>query len=473
MASRKTLIVVLIVILVLAGGGYAYYRFFYQPEEVAAESTVQTSRVRQGDLMTYVSGTGTLMVGKEIELGFGTSGEVAELYVQVGDKVRAGDVLAVQADRDQLEAAIASDQLAVRNAQQALDDLYENADMVAAQALMELAEAKDAMEDAEYTWYVQQEGNRASTTTIEAAKAELVLAEQRLEAARNEYNLYYGKPKDDPGRALATTKLASAQKNYDSALRNLNWYLGYPTETQQALLDAEVALAMANLAQAERNYERVKDGPDPDEVAKAELELADAEAKLAVSQGYLDESTILAPVDGTILTVTTDVGQDVNNTFITMADLSQLYLEIYLDETDMGKMKVGYEVEAIFDALPDQVYSGHVIQVDPSLYRSGMVATVRGLVELEERSTATFDQLLIGMSAAVDVIEGRAEGVVLVPVEAVRELSPGEYAVFVQNSNGELELRSVEVGLKDLTFMEIKSGLEVGEIVSTGIVETQ
>jgi HlyD family secretion protein len=414
-----------------------------------------------------------LIVGKETGLGFGTNGTVAELYVQVGDEVQAGDVLAVQADLEQLKAAIASDQLAVNTAQNAIDDLYANADLVAAQAQLQVAEAKEALDTAQYTWYVQQEGNRASTTTIEAAKAELVLAQQKLDAARDEYNLYYGKPKDSPGRALATTKLAQAQKNYDSALRNLNWYLGHPTETQQALLDADVALAMANLAVEERNYERVKDGPDPDDVAKAELELEDAEAQLAVSQGYLDESTIVAPVDGTILTVTADVGEDVNGNFITMADLSQLYLEIYLDETDMGNIKVGYETEAVFDALPDLVYPGQVIQVDPSLYRSGMLSTVRGLVELEETSTATFDQLLIGMSAAVDVIEGRAEGVMIVPVEAVRELSPGEYAVFVQNSDGELELRSVEVGLSDMTFIEIKSGLEVGETVSTGIVETE
>jgi multidrug efflux pump subunit AcrA (membrane-fusion protein) len=77
------------------------------------------------------------------------------------------------------------------------------------------------------------------------------------------------------------------------------------------------------------------------------------------------------------------------------------------------------------------------------------------------------------MSAGVDVIEGHAQNVMIVPVEAVRVLSPGEYAVFVQNSDGELELRPVEVGLSDLTFIEIKSGLEVGEVVTTGIVETQ
>ena len=472
MLSRKTLFVVLFVILIIAGGGYAYYTFFQETEDVAVEETLQTSRARLGDLIIYASGSGTLIVGNEVELGFGTSGTVAELHVQVGDVVQAGDVLAIQSDREQLEVAVASDQLAVRNAEKALQDLYDNADLVSAQALLDLAQAQEALKDTEYTWYVMQEGNRASQSTIDAAKAELVLAQNKLDQAQEEYNMQYGKPKDDPARAQAITKLAAAQANYDSKLRNLNWYLGAPTEIDQALLDADVAMARARLAEAQRNYERVKDGPDADDIAKAELELDNAEAKLAVSRDNLEESIITAPVDGTILTVNADVGQSVSGSFITMANFNQPHLEIFLDETDMGNIAVGYETEVIFDALPDLVFTGHVIQVDPSLYRSGQVSTIHGLVVLDENAAIDLSRLLIGMNASVDVIGGRAEGVVLVPVEALRELSPGEFAVFVEKG-GELEMRIVEVGLMDFTFAEIKSGVEAGETVSTGIVETQ
>ncbi len=147
-------------------------------------------------------------------------------------------------------------------------------------------------------------------------------------------------------------------------------------------------------------------------------------------------------------------------------------MEIVLDEKDMDKIDLDYEVEVIFDALPDQVFTGHVVQVDPSLYTSGQISTVKELVELDENASIDFDTLLLGMNAAVDVIAGQAEGVTLVPVEALRELAPGEYAVFVME-DGELKLRPVEVGLMDFTFTEIKSGLEVGGVVTTGIVETQ
>jgi len=205
----------------------------------------------------------------------------------------------------------------------------------------------------------------------------------------------------------------------------------------------------------------------------AELQLADAQAQLAVSQRNLEESTIVAPMDGTILSVSADVGDSVSAPFITMADLSQLYLDIYLDESDMSSIAVGYAVEVIFDALPDLVFTGEVVQIDPTLYSSGQISAVKGLAKLDDASVAMLDNLLLGMNASVDVIGGRAEGVPLVPVEALRELSPGEYAVFVVDENGELELRPVEVGLMDITFAEIKSGLDVGEVVSTGIVETE
>ena len=80
--------------------------------------------------------------------------------------------------------------------------------------------------------------------------------------------------------------------------------------------------------------------------------------------------------------------------------------------------------------------------------------------------------LPIGTSAAVDIIAGRAENAVLVPVDALRETSPGQYAVFVVE-NGKPRLRVVEIGIQDLFYAEVKSGLEAGEVVSTGLVETQ
>ena len=147
--------------------------------------------------------------------------------------------------------------------------------------------------------------------------------------------------------------------------------------------------------------------------------------------------------------------------------------EVFIDETDLDMIDKDYAVEVVFDALPDIVFEGIVVQVDPSLYSAGNVSTVRGLVELFDTDAYDNSNLLIGMNAAVDVIAGKAVDALLVPVEALRELSPDEYAVFVMGSDGELTLRPVEVGLGDISFVEILSGLEPGDVITTGIVETE
>ena len=463
--SKKTLLIVGAIFIVVVSSGFAYYTLAYLPTQKADEPDIQTATARQGDLVIYASGSGVLIAGDEIELGFGTNGLVAEIHVQPGDQVMAGDVLAVQGEREQLEAAVAADKLAEINARQSLESIYEKAGVTTAQAQTNLANAQDALYNAEYTNTVQQEGNRASQATIDAATAELEKAEDALARANENLN-------HDPDNGTLKTNYANALSKYRSALGNWNWYTGHPTEIQQAMLDAEVAMTKALLGQAELEWERVKDGPDADEITKAELQLASAEAKLAISQRNLEQSVIVAPMDGTVMTVDANVGQQVSGSFISLADLSQPYLEVFLDETDLDKINVGYSVEVIFDALPDEIFSGSVIQVDPGLYTSQFVAAVRGLVKLDQGSVLKLDNLLIGMNAAVDVIGGKSEGVTLVPAEALRELSPGEYAVFVME-DGEPKLRIVEVGLMDFSFVEIKSGLNPGDIVTTGIVETE
>jgi len=81
-------------------------------------------------------------------------------------------------------------------------------------------------------------------------------------------------------------------------------------------------------------------------------------------------------------------------------------------------------------------------------------------------------QLPSGSAASVNVVGGRAENAVLVPVEALHQTGDGKYALFVM-TNGKLRLRLVEVGIMNLTQAEIISGLKAGDIVTTGLIKTK
>lgn len=96
-----------------------------------------------------------------------------------------------------------------------------------------------------------------------------------------------------------------------------------------------------------------------------------------------------------------------------------------------------------------------------------------GSLELDLADTQSGTRFFEGLSASVEIIGGQAENVLLVPVEAVRDLGDGAYGVFVVQSDGSLRLRPVEVGLMDATYVEIKSGLDLGDTVTTGLAETQ
>ena len=232
-----------------------------------------------------------------------------------------------------------------------------------------------------------------------------------------------------------------------------------------------MALAQATLAQAWRDLESVDDGPDATELAKAELQARNAEAEVAEAQRNLDASIVTAPSDGTILEISGDVGDLASSSFITLADLSRLELEAYFDETDLDKVVLGNPVEIVFDALPDRTFSGVIALVDPVRNTSFEGSTVRALTSMDTGGVAMDNKILIGMNAAVDVIAAEAHGVLLVPIEALREIDAGVYGVFVVEDEVP-QFRPVEVGLMATSFAEITSGLSEGEVVTTGIVET-
>jgi multidrug efflux pump subunit AcrA (membrane-fusion protein) len=171
------------------------------------------------------------------------------------------------------------------------------------------------------------------------------------------------------------------------------------------------------------------------------------------------------------MSVDATVGEALSATsIITLADLKTPMLEVYLDETDLDKAVVGNEAEVVFDALPDRTFTGKVVSVSPGLETVQNTIAVKTLVQLDPESVDV--NLPVGLNAAVDIISGQALNAVLVPVESLRDLGDGQYAVFVVE-NGEPVLRVVQVGLMDITSAEILSGLQAGETVTTGIVQTQ
>ena len=197
--------------------------------------------------------------------------------------------------------------------------------------------------------------------------------------------------------------------------------------------------------------------------------LKQAQTALQTAQTNFNDTQIISPIDGTVTAVNNQIGDTVGSaTVITVSDLSRLLLTVYIDETDLSKLALGEEADAVFNSLPNQTFKGKVTEIVPALTTVDNVPAVQTQVQLDN---TTGTALYVGLNATVNVINAQANNVLLVPVQALKLLEPGKYAVFVVQ-NGNLIFRPVVVGLMDQSYAEIKSGLQSGEVVSTGLAVT-
>jgi HlyD family secretion protein len=460
--KRIVWIIIVLVLIAIVGGGYYYSDLNQRGVTDAEEPEMQTSVANRGDIVIYASGTGQVVPVYEIGLGFDQGGTLIELNTEEGQLVTKDELLArLQTEKTEQEiaASISSAELVVTKAENALEELYSAAEEAKTQALSEIDTYTQEVRDANYTLYNYTIPISIADLNAEEAVSQTGLA---LDEAIQAFEPYRYFSEYDETREELLEDVNEAQALYNSAVTRQNY-------------EYKLEIAKANLSKAQKNYETYKDGPDKKDLHEAEGELENAQANLKIAQEEKSILELLSKIDGTVLSVDVVVGATINggDTIITIADLSQPTLEVYVDETDLDSVAVGYQAEIVFDALPDQTFYGEVILVSPGLVEVSNVKAVRAVVRINEESLSPGMTLPSGLNAAVDIIAARSERTVLIPVEALRELGDNMFGVFVVEEDGTPKLRPVEVGLMDVTFVEIISGIEVGETVSTGIVSTK
>jgi len=456
MFRKKVFWIGLFVVLALAGGGgYAYYTYVYLPGQEPVEPVIATAQVSRGDLVVSVSGSGTLSPASEVDLGFETGGYLDEVLVEVGDRVQEGDVLA-RLETDDLELAVAKADIKAREAQLDLADASEGAtdtEMTNARAAVQSAQTRLAV--ARYTY------DTAQNSDLDAAVRARLIEFQR--SVDQYYTLENGNNVSQDRLDDAWSDWAEAEYDSNKALR----------QAEMEELDAwnQVDQAQNRVYQAQENLELLQSGPTTATVKRAKLKADQAVLALDDARDDLEAANLRAPFSGTVVDVTAIPGERVGTaSIITLADLEDPLLCFWVEESDMSGVAVGNRVEIVFEALPDDTFTGEVIRVDPALVTVDRTLAVQAWASVDLASHPA--NLLGGMNAEIEVISAESTDTLLVPVQALRELGEGQYAVFVMQPDGEMELRPVEVGLQDFVNAEIVSGLEMGEIVSTGVEES-
>lgn len=482
-----------VVLIVIGLGGFYFVKARQTQTTAAQQPALQTAITRQGNLILRASGTGTLIAASQVNIGFPSSGKLKTLNVKVGDKVEAGQLLA-QLDDSSLQTQLAQAKQTLLDLTSPVGIATAEQNVVAAEATVQTTQKKLQLliSPAVQIWeerlvqrqqdllIAQNEAGANPSTAVQKkindAQLLVKLAQANLFTAHSDYPTYlldnFALTTTDARTGVVsivyeTDPVTGAQTNIP--------IIYAPTENQIATARAAYALANASLVEAQ-NYAAALNGTEvpSDATGTALAQFNQAKLNVQTAQDNLDATQLYAPISGTVMAISNQVGESVaSGTFMTIADLSQADIQIYMDQNDWNNIKIGYEADVTFDALPDQIFVGKVMQVSPQLVTVQGSSIVEGLVQLDLKQASGADplQLPLGVSASVDVIAAKATNAILVPVQALHLLSPGSYAVFVM-TGGKPTLRIVTVGIQDATYAEIKTGLQAGEVVSTGIQAT-
>jgi multidrug resistance efflux pump len=340
---------------------------------------------------------GRVEPARSVWLGFQLTGEVEDIKVKEGQTVKSGDILATLGNPEAAQAELKTAKLDLLTAQQALDDLEQNAALDEAQAYQALVEAELAAIDAHQT--LSDMDTQDYQDKIDDAWEDVQDARDDLNDAQESFDKYKNLGEDNATRKNAQTELDDAQKTYDEVVR----------KHQQLIFDLEQARANVDVAdqavtRANQDYAVHQDGPDPDQLERVNAQVDSAQARVSSAQKALDLMTLTAPFDGIVTLVDITVGQTISpgEKVIRLADFSEWYVETTdLDEIKVVKINRNKPVVITVDALPSLTLAGTVDQISLDYTeRSGdILYTVRVLLDESD------PRLRWGMTTSVNFSE--------------------------------------------------------------------
>ena len=445
--KRKT-ITLLITVVGLMLAGWLVLRTVRQRNTTSVE--YETVPVRRDTILATVNASGNIRPRRKVTLVFPSGGLLAAVHVQVGQKVEAGQELA-RLDTRQLEWNIAQAEATLRINEARL------AQVKAGPSAADLAAAEAALESAQALYESAKKKLNLKDEQLSIAEADLKRAELALRDAQAAYDRVAWRP--DIGMLPQAAALEKATLDYERALANYKLQVA-------AIDDTSFKSAAAQLAQAKAQLDKLQRNPTPEELAIAEAQVEQSKAALEQAKLRLADAILVAPFSGTVLSIGAEVGEVVSaaTPVVVLADLERYYIDASVDETDIGLVQVGQDATISLDAFPDMKLTGKVTRIDPlGKVSQGVVSYA---VEVEVTSTNV--PIRPNMTAIVDIVVARKEGVLVVPNRAVRRDTAARYSVEVLRGD-QVEQRTVTIGLSNELVTEIVSGLREGEevVVST------
>ena len=297
----------------------------------------------------------------EVNISFKIPGKLVELNVREGDLVKKG-VLVAGLDQQELLDRRESARSAVAAAQSRLAQLRISIQLQEANADGQVDRSRAELRQAEAQLAQLLAGSRVqeieqARAALEAAQAEQDRAQKDWQRAQELYkNEDISSAQYDQYRTRAETAAAALREAQERFALVKEGPRKEDIDAARALVDrshAQLRLAEASRIEVARLQE---------ETRTREAEIRQAQAQLAVIETQLADTEVISPIDGVVLVKSVEPGEVVaaGTTVVTIGDLDRPWLRAYVNETDLGKVKLGGEAKVTTDTFPGKTYSGRV-----------------------------------------------------------------------------------------------------------------
>jgi RND family efflux transporter MFP subunit len=365
-----------------------------------------TATIVRGDIERTLHATGIIKPeeGAEVKTGSRFTGVIETLYVKLGATVRKGQPIALLDKREQ-EAECRKLEAVLAKLQVELRLLDENSPLL-----------------------------------IKEAEASLRSAESEAEYAE-----------------IYLSRIAPLPKSGGIALTDLDRARQQRVSTKQMMIVRTMILEQLT---TKYRLER----------PRLQHAIEEAKAELDAARIRLSYATIVSPIDGVVSGITAQEGETVVAGFqvvdlITVLDLSRLELRVYVDENDIGEVKLGDTVRFRVEAYPDRQFSGNVALIHPGPELRNNIVYYRALVRLEPDTALA---LRSEMTARCEIVVGSKNDVLTMPSEAFKWIGQ-KRLVFQLDSSGRPMPADVITGLEGGSLVEVVQGLGEGNLVVTGM----
>jgi HlyD family secretion protein len=368
-------VVAITVLAILLASGALRWPFGHHSATPAAPATVT---VTTNVYRVTVVGPGTLEAARTLGVTNATAGTIAKL-ASVGERVSKGAILA-QLDPTPFQRALQDADLALQKAQAQLASLKATQSVNAASVAKQIADAQ----------------------------AQIVAQERSVEQAGS--TLSSQKHLLAPG-AVSASEVQTAQNNLDDA--------------NSALVSARRALSTLQTS------EQLQAASATQDLKNAQLAVQQQQIAVEQAQEDLASITTVAPFDGVVSSVATEVGAYVpeDGTVLTLIDDHTLDLPAQIDETEISKVKVGQSASVTLDAMPNQVFSGTVTAIAPTGQAVSNIPIFDVTVTLDNQALT----LRPGMTAQADIAVRTVPDAVTLPLTALQDVSAGTSTTAAQS----------------------------------------